>query len=276
MMKSILKTAACILATAVISVTVGHGTAAINRVVAAPALSPDNYTVPTNTTIASGGFDFDLSAATASSGSNSSSLLGLKSSSYAVNSTNSSNNSGNSSSPAVPSDTSEKAVNSSGAAASSSSSKATAASTTTKPSATTSSTATAKSSTNNTNSAASAKSSEKNTNSDAPVRTFELISAYDIAKNDTPYNISADKQAIIAYGESRGLHYNPDLRPENTSWRGRSDLLIDVGSDTDIIEGCKSDIDGMIRVGYAGANFNPYFEKKSDKINDYYSYVLYR
>ena len=92
----------------------------------------------------------------------------------------------------------------------------------------------------------------------------------------TPYNISADQQAIIAYGRSKGLTYNPNLRPENTTWHGRTDLLIDVGSDSDIVSGAEGDIDGMLRVGFEGADFNPYFEKKSDKTNDYYSYVLWR
>jgi hypothetical protein len=91
----------------------------------------------------------------------------------------------------------------------------------------------------------------------------------------TPYNISADQQAIIAYGRSKGLIYNSNLRPENTTWRGRTDLLLDVGSDSDIIHGAEDEIDGMIRVGYAGADFYPYFEKKSNRTNDYYSYVLW-
>ena len=91
----------------------------------------------------------------------------------------------------------------------------------------------------------------------------------------TPYNISADQQAVIAYGRSKGLTYNPNLRPENTTWSGRADLLIDVGSDSDIIRGGEDDIDGMLRVGLDGADFYPYFEKKSDKTNDYYFYVLW-
>ena len=91
----------------------------------------------------------------------------------------------------------------------------------------------------------------------------------------TPYNISADQQAVIAYGRSKGLTYNPNLRPENTTWHGRDDLLIDVASDNDIIKSGKDDIDGMLRVGLDGADFYPYFEKKSSKTNDYYFYVLW-
>jgi hypothetical protein len=181
----------------------------------------------------------------------------------------------------VCSSTSEKKVNSSSTESVSGSPKAAAASNFTNTSTKKDNSATsAKSGTKKASNTTSAKSSTKAagsaTSNDNPEKTYNLISAYDIAKNDTPYNIEADKQAIIAYGESRGLHYNPDLRPENSSWAGRDDLLIDDASDADIIEGCKADIDGMIRLGYAGADFNPYFEKKSDKINDYYSYVLYR
>ena len=256
MMKKIIKLSASVLATVILSLACGHGTAAMNRAAAVSVFSPNNSTLPMCTSTVSGmtGFNSASKAATSSSSplamNNSSSMAGLVyASGDSGNSTaNNSGKSDNGSGTVTRSGDSGKTNGGSGAAAAPKGSGSPGNKGTETP-------------------AAPAKPSD-GTPAPAPKAPA--------APTVTPYNISADQQAIIAYGRSKGLTYNPSLRPDkNTTWSGYDDLLVDVASDNDIIKSGKDDINGMLRAEYAGADFNPYFEKKSNKTNNYYFYVLW-
>ena len=279
MMKKIIKLSASVLATVILSLACGHGTAAMNRAAAVSVFSPNNSTLPMCTSTVSGmtGFNSASKAATSSSSplamNNSSSMAGLvyasgdsgNSSSSAAQS-NHSDNAGSNTSPAAPANNSGKSGSGSGTVAhSENSGKASGGSGTVAPPKHSGSTG-----------GGSTTAGKKAGNSGGKTNdTIPTIAGSDTHKAEAAYDMDAIKRELIAYGESKGLTYNPNLRPENTTWHGRDDLLIDVASDNDIIKSGKDDIDGMLRVGLDGADFYPYFEKKSSKTNDYYFYVLW-
>lgn len=101
-----------------------------------------------------------------------------------------------------------------------------------------------------------------------------VIPGSDTHKVEAAYNMDAIRSELIAYGESKGLYYNPSLTV-GSSWCGRTNVLSDTVNKESFIQGEKDVIDGMILRGYGGADFNPSFEKISSKVNDYFVYELF-
>ena len=88
--------------------------------------------------------------------------------------------------------------------------------------------------------------------------------------------MDAIKRELIAYGESKGLHYNSSLTVGSSAYDSPVEVLQDCLNEADFIKGEKEGIDYQIQCGYSGADFNPYFVRKSSKTNDYRVYELFR
>lgn len=102
-----------------------------------------------------------------------------------------------------------------------------------------------------------------------------VISGNDTHKAEAAYDMDEIRNELIAYGESKGLHYNSSLRVEGSGYPSPTEVLQDRLDEADFIQGEKSMIDYIIGTGYEGADFNPYFVRKSSKVNDFRVYELY-
>ena len=88
--------------------------------------------------------------------------------------------------------------------------------------------------------------------------------------------MDAIRKQLIAYGESKGLHYNSSLRVEDSGYEFPISILQDTLNETDFIQQAKCAIDSVIQSRkIEGGDFNPYFERRSNKTNDYWVYELY-
>ena len=104
-----------------------------------------------------------------------------------------------------------------------------------------------------------------------------IIDSKDVHKVEQPYDIDAIKKELVAYGESKGLHYDSSLRVGDSGigYPTPTEVLQDCFDKADLIQGEKGMIDYIIRIGYGGADFNPCFVRKSNQVNDYRVYELY-
>ena len=104
-----------------------------------------------------------------------------------------------------------------------------------------------------------------------------VIDSKDVHKVEQPYDIDAIKKELVAYGESKGLHYDSSLRVGDSGigYPTPTEVLQDCFDKADLIQGEKGMIDYIIRIGYGGADFNPCFVRKSNQVNDYRVYELY-
>lgn len=279
-MKKIIKLSASVLATVILSLACGHGTAAMNRAAAVSVFSPNNSTLPMCTSTVSGmtGFNSASKAATSSSSplamNNSSSMAGLvyasgdsgNSSSSAAQS-NHSDNAGSNTSPAAPANNSGKSGSGSGTVAhSENSGKASGGSGTVAPPKHSGSTG-----------GGSTTAGKKAGNSGGKTNdTIPTIAGSDTHKAEAAYDMDAIKRELIAYGESKGLHYNSSLTVGSSAYDSPVEVLQDCLNEADFIKGEKEGIDYQIQCGYSGADFNPYFVRKSSKTNDYRVYELFR
>ena len=274
-MKKVMKLSVSFLATVVLSLACGHGTAAMNRAAAVSVFSPDNSTLPMCTSTISGMTGHEPSATTASSNfikQNASSISSaMNSSSSVAETTNESDNSGNSSNPAAQANKSEKkgsgsgtqTSNKSGGSGTADTAKGSGTSITTKGS--------GSSAGGTTTSGKKAGKSDGSTDITVPV-----IDGSDTHKAEAAYDIDALKREIIAYGESRGLTYNPNMKIESSGYESPTDILQDTMNEADFVKGEKEEINYQIKQrNYAGADFCPYFVKQSNKINDYLVYELF-
>ena len=279
-MKKVMKLSVSVLATVMLSLTCGHGTAAMNRAAAVSVFSPNNSTLPMCTSTVSGmtGFNSALKAATSSSSplamNNSSSMAGLvnasgdsgNSSSSAAQS-NHSDNAGSNTSPAAPANNSGKSGSGSGTVArSENSGKASGGSGTVAPPKHSGSTGGG-----STTAGKKAGNSDGSTDINVPV-----IAGSDTHKAEAAYDMDAIKRKLISYGESKGLHYNPSLTVGSSAYESPTEVLQDCSDEADFIQGEKEEIDYQIQCGHTGGDFNPYFVRKSSKTNDYRVYELFK
>ena len=274
-MKKVVKLSVSVLATVILSLACGHGTAAMNRAAAVSVFSPNNSTLPMYTSTVSGMTGFNSASKAVSNVSNSSPLA-MNSSSMAGlvnNSCNSSSqtvqakhydNPGSNSSPTAQANNSGKSGSGSGKVArSENSGKASGTPATTKRSGNTG--------------GGSTTAGKKIGNSDGSTDiNVPVIAGSDTHKAEAAYDMDAIKRELIAYGESKGLHYNPNLGLQNSGYDAPTDVLQDTLNKTEFIQQEKDGIDWLIKSRkIAGADFNPYFERKSNRTNDYLVYELY-
>lgn len=266
MMKKVIKLSASVLATVVLSLACGHGTAAMNRAAAVSVFSPNNSTLPMCTSTVSGmtGFDSAAASSTLSKSAIISSSSAMNTSSSAAGTTNVSDNSGNTSSPA--NNSGKSGSNSGTVTHSKDAGKTTGGSGTVAP---------ARSSGNT--GGGSTTSGKKSKNSDGSTDINKrVVSAVDTHIAEAAYNINAIQNELIAYGESKGLHYNSSLRVEDSGYEFPISILQDTLNEADFVQQAKCAIDSVIKSrGIEGADFKPYFERKSNKTNDYWVYELY-
>lgn len=103
-----------------------------------------------------------------------------------------------------------------------------------------------------------------------------VITGSDTHKAEAAYDMDAIRKQLIAYGESKGLHYNSSLRVEDSGYEFPISILQDTLNETDFIQQAKCAIDSVIQSRkIEGGDFNPYFERRSNKTNDYWVYELY-
>ncbi|WBY64715.1 hypothetical protein [Thermocaproicibacter melissae] len=297
MMKS-MKKASYILAVAIISVTIGHGIAALTRVSAVPMSTSTELsdagssglnslgTVNTNESEAvkitndHNSSSFSISAVSEYSPGmaiSSSRTTSVSSGTKSVATSNFTTNSRASSA--------KVSVNNSAASTTARTKKDNSANSTKSSTTKSSSTTSTKSTTKKNNSAASTQSSTKATSSigkiinsdDSTDLNDRVVSASDTHKVEAPYDINAIRNELISYGESKGLYYNPNLQIEDCGYEFPIDILQDTLDESDFIQKAKQAIDSLIKNRKAeGADFNPVFVKKSNKVNDYWVYELYK
>lgn len=279
-MKKVVKLSVSVLATVILSLACGHGTAAMNRAAAVSVFSPNNSTLPMCTSNVSGmpGFNSASKAVSNVSNSsplamNSSSMAGLvnasadsgNSSSQAAQSNNS-NNAGSNSNPAAQANNSGKSGSGSGTVAHSRDTEKTSGGSGT----------VAPTKGHGSTGGGSTTSDKKAGNSGGKTNdTIPTIAGSDTHKAEAAYDMDAIKRELIAYGESKGLHYDSSLRVESSGYPSPTEVLQDCRDEADFIQSEKGMIDYIIKTGYAGADFNPYFVRKSSNTNDYRVYELY-